>query len=58
MVAGREWDGREFGVSGCKLSYIECISNKVLLYSTENYIHSPGIDKDGKEYKKRMYIYV
>ena len=25
-------------------------NNKVLLYSTENYIQSPGIDHDGKEY--------
>ena len=32
---GTEW---EFGVSRCKLLYIEWKSNRVLLYSTENYI--------------------
>ena len=32
---GMEW---EFGVSRCKLVYIEWINNKVLLYSTGNYI--------------------
>ena len=46
----------EFGVCRYKLLHLECISNEVLLYSTGNYIQSPGIDHDGKEYKKRMYI--
>ena len=32
---GMEW---EVGVSRCKLLYRECINNKVLLYSTDNYI--------------------
>ena len=36
-------DGRgmnyKFGISRCKLSYREMINNKVLLYSTGNYIH-------------------
>ena len=32
---GMEW---EFGVSRCKLLYIEWINNKVLRYNTENYI--------------------
>ena len=32
--------------------------NKVILYTTGNYIQSPGIDNDGKEYKKRIYIYI
>ena len=27
------------GVSRCKFLYIEWINNKVVLYSTENYIH-------------------
>ena len=31
----------EYGVSRCKLLYIEWIDNKVLLYSTENYIQYP-----------------
>ena len=32
---GKGW---EFGVSRCKLVYIEWINNKVLLHSTGNYI--------------------
>ena len=28
------------------------MSNKVLLYGTGNYIQSPGIDHDGKEYEE------
>ena len=40
----------EFGVSRCKLSHLERMSNEVPLYSTENYIQPPGIDNDGKEY--------
>ena len=47
--SGMDW---EFGVSRCKLLHLEWINNKVLLYSTGNYIQSPGIDHDGKEYKK------
>ena len=37
---GMDW---EFGVGGCKILHLECLSNKVLLYSTENYIQSPGL---------------
>ena len=39
---GRGWKGEmdwEFGVSRCKLVYIGWINNKMLLYSTGNYIH-------------------
>ena len=52
---GMEW---EAGVSRCKPLYIEWINNKVLLYSTENYIQYPVINHSEKEYKKRMYTYV
>ena len=48
----------EFGVSRCKLSHLEGISNEVLLYSTGNSIQSPGIDHDGKEYRKKKSVYV
>ena len=45
-------------VSRCKLLYIECINNRVLLYSTENYIQYPMINYNGKEYiKKCIYMY-
>ena len=56
---GMAW---EFGVSKCKLLHLEWI-NKVLQYNTGNYIQSPGIDHDGKEYKNEcvgmcVYIYL
>ena len=44
-------------VSRCKLLYIECINNRVLLYSTENYIQYPVINRNGRENEKeRMYV--
>ena len=46
VVGGMDW---EVGVSRCKLLYIEWINNKVLLYSTENYIQYPMINHNGKE---------
>ena len=50
---------REFGVSECKLLHLEWISNEVLLYSTENYIHSLGMEHDGRQYEKEnAYIYI
>ena len=63
MAVNREGDGRgmawEVGVSRCKLLYIEWINNKVLLYSTENYIQYPMINHNGKEFlKKNVYICV
>jgi len=39
--SGLDW---QFGVSRCKLLHLEWISNKGLLYSTGNYIQSPGIE--------------
>ena len=52
---GMEW---QVGVSRCKLLYIEWVENRVLLYSTENYIQYPMINHNGKEYEKKEYIYV
>lgn len=43
---GRGW---ESGVSRCKLLYTGWIKNKVLLYSTEDYIQYPVIDYGGGE---------
>ena len=51
---GMEW---EVGVSRCKLLYIEQINNKVLPYSTENYIQYPMINHNGKEYKECICMY-
>ena len=48
----------EFGVSRCKLFHLDWISNEVLLNSTGNYIQPLGIDHDGRQYEKKMYIYV
>ena len=50
-VGGMDW---EFGISICKLLYVEWINNKALLYSTWNYIQYPMINHNGKEY---IYIY-
>ena len=53
---GKNW---KFGINRCKLLYTRWIHNKVLLYSTRNYIPYPVINHNGKEYKKkRMYIYI
>ena len=48
--------GLESGVSRCKLLHIGWINNKVLRYSTGNYIQYPVINHNGKEYEKE-YIY-
>ena len=48
----------ELGISRCKLLYIGWINNKVLLYSTGDYIQYPVINHNGKEYKKNIYMYV
>ena len=53
---GMDW---EFWISRCKLLYIGWVNNKVLLYSTGNYIQNPVINHNGKEYEKEcVYIYV
>ena len=49
----KDW---EFGISRCELLYIEGINNKILLYSTGNYIQYTVINHSGKEYEKE-YIY-
>ena len=47
------------GITRCKLLHLEWISNEVLLYSTENYMESLGIDHDGKNIRKEcVYIYI
>ena len=62
MVAQQEEDGGgmdgEFGISRCKLLYIGWINNKVLPYSTGNYIQYLVRNHNEKEYEKRMYMYV
>ena len=42
---GMDW---EFGISRCKLLYIEWISNKDLLHSTGNYIQYLVITYNGR----------
>ena len=44
---GMQWGT---GVSRCKPLYIGWINNKVLLYSTGNYIQYPMINHNGKEF--------
>ena len=43
---GKDW---EFGISRCKLLYIEWINNKVLLHCTRNYIQDSVINHNGEE---------
>ena len=64
MVAKEEKEKKEmdweFGVSRCKLLHLEWINNKILIYSTGNYIQYPGINHNRKEYYKEcicVYIY-
>ena len=55
------WEGMDWecGFSRCSLLHIEWMENKVVLYSTGNYIHCPGINHSGKEYlKKYLSIYL
>ena len=59
---GREGSGIdwEFGVNRCKLLHLEWIDNKVLLYSTGNYIQSPVMENDDKKREREcicMYDY-
>ena len=49
---GRRWGRAGLGVWGYKLLYVEWINNKVLPYSTGNYIQYPVINHNGKEYEK------
>ena len=50
------WEELELGISRCQLLYIGWI-NKVLLYSTGNYIQYPVTNRNGKEYEKEC-IYI
>ena len=51
MVGDGEGMDLELGISMCKLLCIGYI-NKILLYSTGNYIQHPVINHNGKEYEK------
>ena len=46
-----------FGINRGKLSYIEWINNKVLLYGTGDYIQHSVTNHNGKEYEKE-YVYI
>ena len=45
----KDW---ELGISRCKLEYLRWINNKVLLYSTRNYIQCPMTNQNGRVYEK------
>ena len=48
----------EFGVSRCKLLYLEWISNEILLYSTGDYIWSLVMNMmENNLRKKNIYIH-
>ena len=59
IAKGRKgWSGR-LGFARCRFLYAQCMNNKVLLCSTENYVQYATIKNNGKEYfKKGMYIYM
>ena len=42
----------EFGLSRCKVLYIERTNNQVLLYTTGNYMLYPVINHNGKEHQE------
>ena len=46
---GKNWG---FGTSRCKLLYVWCINNRVLLYSSGNYIQYPVVNQNGNKYKE------
>ena len=50
---GKDW---EFGISRGKLLYIGWINNKVLLYSTGNYIQYPVTTIMEENMKKNIYV--
>ena len=52
------WNG-SLGLANANKVYIGWINNKVLLYSTGNYIQYPIIKHNGKEYDREcIYIYI
>ena len=58
-AGGGEMDG-EFGISRCKLVYIEWIDNKVLLHSTGNDVQYAVTNHNGRECEQeyRLYVYI
>ena len=46
----------EFAANRCKLLHLQWVSNEVLLYSIQNYIHSLGREHDGGEHDGSIYI--
>ena len=50
-MVGEGWIG-SLEVSRCKPLYEEWINNKVVLYSTGNYIQYPVVNHNGKDYEK------
>ena len=48
----------EFGVGRYKFLCLVWTNDQVILYSTQNYMQSPGINHNGKEYlKKNLHIH-
>ena len=55
-VVGRGGMDWKFGVSRCKILYIEWINKKILLYNTENYNPYFVINHNGKDYENNVSI--
>ena len=54
VAKGMDW---ELGINRCKLLPLEWISNRILLYSTGNYVWSLVMEP-GNVRKKNAYMYV
>ena len=50
---GRDW---KLGISRCQLIYLRWINNKILLYSTGNYIQYLMINRKGKEFFNQLHF--
>ena len=55
---GKPGEGRMGSLGLADANYLHLEANKVLLYSTRNYIQYPVTNHNGKEYKKEcIYMY-
>ena len=56
--SGLPFPSPEVAISRCKLVYTGWINNKVLSYSTGNYIQYPVINHNGKEYENNTSLLI
>ena len=56
--SGEKGPNGEFDVGRCKLFHLKWINNRVLMYSIGNCVQYFGLECDGRQYRKKMYMYV